>query len=156
MPKYLISNSLQINASKETLYCKIINEIEGKTNWSKPYLKFVQVDNLPSDKIGSIRWLKIYILGRPKMLTRTVGADNPNRLDVEYISGDCIGTGSFKLDSVGDKTQVIFEWNTTTNNFLFHVIGHLLPISRIHSWLVISVLKNLDKHVSNNQHEQQS
>lgn len=148
MRRYDITDSLIIKAERNQIYQAVINEIEGKTTWSFPYLKFIQVDGFPCEDIGSQRWLTVRLLGRPKMLTKTECIVVGEKISVLYIEGDCIGTGNFEFNSIDAITEVTFRWSTTTNSLLFHIMAYIFPVALAHSLLVKLVLRNLSKFVA--------
>lgn len=147
MRSYDITDRRLIRADSKHLYQTIIDEIEGKTSWSLPYLRFIAVDQLPFEDAGSIRWLKTPFLGRPRMQLRTEYTIPAETISVQYIDGDFIGNGIFTLRKVGDFTEVAFKWTTVGNSLLFKVIGYIFPVGKAHSCLVKAVLNRLSNFV---------
>ena len=143
MARYEIADSLLINAGKNALYQAVIAEVEGKTSWSFPYLKFVSVDGMSCEKVGSTRWLYVRFPGRPKMLAKTEATIPGELIAVRYIDGDFVGTGSFSFEDMDGGTAVTFRWKTDAYSLLFSLGSHAFPVATAHSCLVKGVLNNL-------------
>lgn len=91
--------------------------------------------------------LQLRPLGGRSFSCRVESIDPPNRLAMRYFGGFIDGIGEWRLEPIGSSTRVQYELNVNATGLFVALIGRMLPLSRIHSFQMKQVLRNLEKAV---------
>lgn len=89
--------------------------------------------------------------GRP-FRCRIESIEVPNKLRLQYFGGFIEGRGEWRLESLGLKTQIQYELDVKAAGRSIAWIGWLIPLSRIHSYQMKQVLRNLEREVKQKSH----
>ena len=81
---------------------------------------------------------------------RIESVEEPNMLRMRYYGGFIDGRGEWRLQPVGLKTRVVYELDVRAAGRIVAWIGRLLPLSRLHSFQMNGVLRQLEKKVEKN------
>lgn len=82
------------------------------------------------------------------MEMKIIEIEKHNKIKVQYVGGDCLGFGEFKLTPSGKHTEVVFYWEGALYSKRIQLVGKILPVGRLH-WLIVNlVLRNLERHIA--------
>jgi uncharacterized protein YndB with AHSA1/START domain len=82
--------------------------------------------------------------GRP-LRCRVEAVEEPFSIRTRYHGGFIEGRGEFRLESVGSGTRVRYELDVHAEGRAVACLGRILPLGRIHSRLMLSVFRQLER-----------
>ena len=82
--------------------------------------------------------------GRP-FRCRVEAVEEPCTIRTRYYGGFIEGRGEFRLESVGSATRVRYELDVQAEGRAVACLGRILPLGRIHSRLMQSVFRQLQR-----------
>lgn len=142
--KFNITDTVNFSVNPATAYSAVLGELSGKTSHFSPYLRNENLTHFPDTVVDAK--VKIRILaGMPTMVAEMKSITPNESIKYQYISGDVIGDAEFTFIPDKQGTRVSLHWVTQTNSLLFSIMSRISPVSLMHSWVIKSGLKSLNR-----------
>ncbi len=125
---------------------EVLSNIGSYPRWW-PQSLGLRVLSLDQGLIGSA--LQLRPLGGRSFCCRVSSFEKPNRLSMQYFGGFIEGKGEWRLSESGNCTRVEYELDVHAVGRIVAWIGRVLPLGRIHSKQMQSLLRQLEKEILN-------
>jgi hypothetical protein len=140
-----------IYAKPEVVYKALLTEFSGETHWWMPYFEAKPRQGGAADQLGTL--IDITIHSNTSLLRftgKTVEVKENELLRVEYIEGDFLGEGIWKLEPSEENTKLSFRWHCRPARLLFKILAPLINIPKRHSAVMKSGFEGLNKYIKEN------
>lgn len=133
MPKIDVTDVAVIDGQPLVVYKAILSELSGNTRWWLPHIEFKP--KCPIDFEGAVFDAAINPKSRLSVncsakITKLVPAKS---IELEYFSGDFLGTGEYTFEPKDGKTITKYRFNVKTNNPLMPFLSHFINAGKAHS-----------------------
>jgi len=148
MPKIDVTDEAVIDSQPMDVYKAILNELSGYTHWWLPHIEFKPEGSI--DREGAIFDATINPKSRLSVkcsakITKLVAA---KAIELEYFSGDFVGTGTYEFEPKDEKTILRYRFNVKPKKPLMSFLAHFINVGKAHSKVMQQGFKACNSHLT--------
>lgn len=117
-------------------YDAMIKEFSGGKRWWKHLWESELIGNTPITQPGGGIDITVHDIIKGHFSARTINIEAYEKLEIEFFSGDFVGSAIWRWTAVEKGTQVSQEWHASPNSFKFRLAAKVINIEKIHSKVI--------------------